>query len=121
MTCGTRRVWRVFRSGLRVRGAPAERVHKRAERQQHDSPIEVHIDAQGLPVERGIARGAINDQNRPHQQEQNSQRQANVNAHWLSYQKMIFSKTVPASTMSASEAGLAYHASGSSSGLGVSE
>src|SRR5713226_2721418 len=116
------RAWRlrnVVSSSLRARSAPAERKHERTERQQHNSPIEVHVDAERLPVQRGIAGGAVNDQDRTQQQEQNSQRQANVDAHRLSYQKMIFSKTVPASTMSASEAGLAYHASRSSSGFGV--
>src|ERR1700730_12790126 len=89
--------------------------------EQHVSPVEVHIDSERLLVERGITHRSVNQQDSSQQQKQTAQRQANVNSHRLSYQKIIFSKTVPAITMIASDAGLAYHAIGSSSGFGVSE
>src|SRR6266403_554407 len=114
---GGRRGWRTaFGSNLRARAAAAERKHKRTESEQHDSPVEVHVDSKGLLVERGITQRSVNQQDRPQQQEQTAQWQANVNSHRFSYQKIIFSKTVPAMTITASDAGLAYHAIGSSSG-----
>src|ERR1700675_407309 len=119
---GRARGWRnAFGSNRCVRATAAEHKHQRTEREQHDSPVEVHVDPKGLLVKRRITHRSVNQQDSSQQQKQTAQRQANVNSHQLSYQKITFSKTVPAMTMMASDAGLAYHAIGSSSGFGVSE
>src|SRR6202140_5631649 len=117
----TRRLRRGFRSRLGPCAAAAKHKHENSESEQHDSPVEIDINSKRLLVERRVTRYAVNQKNQSQQRKQNSQRQPYVDAHPLSYQKIIFSNTVPASTIIASDAGPAYQAVGSSSGLGVSE